>query len=436
MIKAVLQQFLDNSVNLYQRYDYALTAPNYDLVNLAELEQRLEAALEGVVIAKADGWELCHALLFQESELQESEPKEIDQIRAADIFVASQVTLRLNNPNWFEKLLPIASSSQPFLNSLIRSVLWLPHRYDFLTQVNQWSDDSIHYKLLALGISHLQRSTATDLFQEAIACNHPIALSLALQSLGTQKCEDQLSTLLNYSKDANSDVKFWAIWSAYCVSYTDAPQNEEHQKSIELLFSILTEEVTASTDYSLPALLAVMNRLSLCDSMEWLKSIGNNPENILSVIIATGISGDPVYLPTLIHFLEDKFTARVAGEALSFITGLDLSDMELAREDINKLPSKFDLDTSVYWEKYQQDLPWLDAKKVREALNLTLLESGTRYLLGQKYCIDHSVHVLKTGTQRQRQQAAHYLFAKIKQQRLFPVDSSTQYQLKLLEGVI
>jgi uncharacterized protein (TIGR02270 family) len=80
-------------------------------------------------------------------------------------------------------------------------------------------------------------------------------------------------------------------------------------------------------------------------------------------------------------------------------------------------------------------LPWPDPEKVGAwwAANESRFQQGTRYFMGQPVTREHCVHVLKTGYQRQRILAAHYLCLLDPGTPLFNTSAPAWRQQRLLE---
>ncbi|MCB2261330.1 MAG: hypothetical protein LGR52_00030 [Candidatus Thiosymbion ectosymbiont of Robbea hypermnestra] len=102
--------------------------------------------------------------------------------------------------------------------------------------------------------------------------------------------------------------------------------------------------------------------------------------------------------------------ARIAGEALSLITGLDLAHEDLeqdAPDDFAAGPSERPEDEEVAPDP-DEDLPWPNPEAIQAwwEANGGRFRAGTHYLLGEPVNEAQCHHVLTTGKQRQRQAAA------------------------------
>ena len=67
IIEDIIIQHAEDAAFLWLLRDAAVTQPHYDLDDLAELDNRVEAHLDGLRIAGDAGWEICwDALIYQE----------------------------------------------------------------------------------------------------------------------------------------------------------------------------------------------------------------------------------------------------------------------------------------------------------------------------------------------------------------------------------
>ncbi|MGH8644546.1 MAG: hypothetical protein ACREX4_08860 [Gammaproteobacteria bacterium] len=139
--------------------------------------------------------------------------------------------------------------------------------------------------------------------------------------------------------------------------------------------------------------------------------------------MGAGIAGDPFYVPSLIKKMAVPELARVAGEAFSMMTGLDLAFEDLEGERPERFeagPTEDPADEEVAMDA-DEDLPWPDQKLVQAwwEKNKDRFKPGARYLCGHPISIEQCQHVLKTGYQRQRLAAALELKVRQPEQPLY-----------------
>jgi uncharacterized protein (TIGR02270 family) len=201
--------------------------------------------------------------------------------------------------------------------------------------------------------------------------------------------------------DEDPAVQFWAAWSAVLLG--------DRQNALASL-----TRVAASPDpFHAPAFQLATQALSVEGSRNLLQSLAQDATNIRRLIRGAGIAGDPVYAPWLVgHMMTDKL-ARLAGEAFSFITGLDLAWLDLERkppENFESGPNDDPNDPNVDMDE-DDGLPWPDQKLVQAwwDVNSHRFQPGVRYFMGEPLHRENCLRVLKEGFQRQRIAAAIYL---------------------------
>jgi uncharacterized protein (TIGR02270 family) len=144
-----------------------------------------------------------------------------------------------------------------------------------------------------------------------------------------------------------------------------------------------------------------------------LKALHADPSATRILIRAIGIAGLPRYVPWLVSRMQSAADARLAGESFSLITGVDLEGHRLDRpapDDAGAGPSADPADAEVAMDE-DENLPWPDPAKVADWWHRhgARFAPGTRYFVGLPPTPVHCMHVLGSGQQRQRRQAAEHL---------------------------
>lgn len=154
------------------------------------------------------------------------------------------------------------------------------------------------------------------------------------------------------------------------------------------------------------------------------------------LIRATGVVGDPIYIPCLTERMAVPETARLAGEAFSMITGLDLAYRDLDREsprDFESGPNDDPADENVALDA-DENLPWPDPAKIGDwwLANLGRFTQGTGYFLGRPKPAVDWLEVLSDAFQRQRHAAAPELAIPMPQATMFEVRARGRLQRRLI----
>jgi len=181
--------------------------------------------------------------------------------------------------------------------------------------------------------------------------------------------------------------------------------------------------------------------LKLCEPGEThvhLKALSQEPDAMRMLVRGVGTAGDPHYVPWLLQQMEVPALARLAGESLSLITGIDLSDAGLERKppaDAEPGPSEDPGDEDVSTDE-DDGLPWPDPQRVSAwwSANADRWQSGARYFMGTPPAVERCIEVLRTGFQRQRGAAAEHLCLLRPGTWLFPTRAPAWRQQRWLDG--
>ena len=122
-------------------------------------------------------------------------------------------------------------------------------------------------------------------------------------------------------------------------------------------------------------------------ALTWHRHLVQSPDTIRLAVMGSGIIGDPLLIPWLMEQMNTPALARVAGEAFTMITGVDLEREEMRGmrpEGFNAGPTDDPGDDNVAMDP-DDDLPWPKAEAVLHwwGRNKGAFPSGTRHLLGK-----------------------------------------------------
>ena len=151
---------------------------------------------------------------------------------------------------------------------------------------------------------------------------------------------------------------------------------------------------------------AMQIALRLADTMtarNWLKAQSQVPEQRRQMLIGTGITGEPGYVPMLIKRMSDPEFARIAGHAFSMVTGVNLEEQGLDTEKPEGFeagPNDDPEDENVDMDM-DENLPWPDADLVTRwwKQNGSAFNLGTRYLAGSPVSPESCLQVLESANQ-------------------------------------
>jgi uncharacterized protein (TIGR02270 family) len=231
--------------------------------------------------------------------------------------------------------------------------------------------------------------------------SNPEVRARSLRCAGELGLSEFVSTCAAAMSDEHPDCQFWAAWSAVLLG--------DRLSALQYLMKLAFEP----SPWRARAFAIALQAANLPGAHERLQRLAQTPDQRRWLLKGSGFVGDPAYAPWLIQHMGDKQTARLAGEAFSLITGTDLRRQHLHRDapgDIEAGPNDDPTDDSVEIDE-DEGLSWPDPGKVQAwwSTNAQRFQVGTRYFMGEPLNFENCVLVLKSGYQRQRILAAHYL---------------------------
>lgn len=412
VIPAIIEQHAEEAAFLWILRRHAVHAPHYKLKDLAKLDGRVEAHLDGLRIAGAEGWRFCEeGLRFGE---------------AGEVFAAAVLALENRDMGKLEEVIAVAEQSPDSVAGLVSALGWVePQRLSGC--VRQWlSSHSSLRRYLGIAACAVHRVNPGAILDNLLRIDKvPFQLQArALRAAGELKRQDLIYEIRNQLRAEDIACRFWASWSAVLLG--------DRGEALEVLKAFVTTGSPFS-ERALPMALQVMHPEV---SNSWLKGLAQYPERQRDVVIGAGLVGDPLYVPWLIKRMETPELARVAGESFSLISGVDIAyeDLEGERpEGFESGPNENPEDENVALDA-DEDLPWPDPKKIHAwwEAHKHHFQHGTRYLSGAPITEAQCRKILLEGYQRQRTAAALELALLHSEACLFEVRAPGWRQQRLL----
>lgn len=384
VIATVITQHAEDAAFLWLLRALAVHAPHYTLADLARLDERIEAHLDGLRIAAMEGWALCQEALESFGE-------------AGEAFAAAVLALESGERERIRAVATTACAAPDARRGLVAALGWVEW-----ARVEPWLPRLLAarepvYRHLGIAACALHRRDPGPALAAAVADADPELRARALRTAGELKRRDLLPELLRRLADEDETCRFWAAWAAALLGHPAA-------------LGPLKLFVESGSLHAESALQLAVRALEPARALNWLKGLAQDPAQARIVTMAAGILGDPLCLPGLLKRMAVPALARLAGESFTLITGVDLAyaDLEGARpEGFESGPSENPADENVALDP-DEDLPWPDPERVAAwwAAHQGEFQAGRRYLLGRPIEPGHLRQVLLTGYQRQRRAAA------------------------------
>lgn len=385
-VEDVLQQHVDTASTLSVTRRGLVTAPHVRLPDLRSLDERLAAHLDGVFVAGEAGWSYC-------DEAFESAPR-------GAAFVAAVKAIQERHRHRLERLYALGEALPDACGGLLSAFAWCGREQLQGIVLELLASNSSSRRRLGVAICGVHRvdpGLASDPALHSDVDVRQAALRTAGQ-IGLREFDDLCAKAIQGDDD---DCRFWGAWSSVLLG--------DRQNGLTALAGAAVRPGT----HQPRALSLVLQAKTPPSAHALLKQLAADPSQRPQLVQGTGIAGDVRYIPWLIDQMRKPALARVAGEAFSLVTGIDLAANRLDRpqpEDTNVGPNDNPDDDNVDMDP-DEGLPWPDVAKVDAwwAANAARFPPGQRYFMGAPVTREHCIHVLKTGYQRQRILAAQYL---------------------------
>jgi uncharacterized protein (TIGR02270 family) len=420
-ISEVVDRHCEDAASLWLMRANAVRASNFRLADLAKLDKRIEANIDGLRIAQMGGWSI--AL------------DEFDRSHAGDFFIAGILAVESDNPDRFDQVIERAhagaakTAEEPYdraydpWRGLVSALAWVDSARTS-GAINRLLDTARpRTRWLGVAACGARRIVRHAGLEAALADPEPLVRARASRAMGELGRVDLRAELNALLIDPDEDCRFWAAWSAARLGRVEG-------------LRALAEFARSPGPWGDRALDLLLRRLSTERANTFLRTLARDSERSRTLIRATGVVGDPLYLPWLVGHLGNSTMARLAGDAFATITGVDLVQLELERRpsaDFGLGPTDDAADDNVMLDE-DEGLPWPDPEKLRHwwDANKARYITGTSYFLGTPKTAVDWLSVLSYSPQHIRRAAALELALKRPTQAMFEVRARGALQLTQL----
>jgi uncharacterized protein (TIGR02270 family) len=410
--EVVVEQHAEEAAFLWIIRNRAVHAPNYSLQDLADLDERVEAHLDGLRVAGQFGWQLCEQALDREG--------------PGEVFAAGVLAFDSGDSERIQRVLKAVCAAPALERGLISALGWLP--FSKVAGHIQELLGSEHSEIRCIGIaaSTTHRRDPGQLLMQALSDPHPRVRARSLKACGELGKTSLVPVILRSILDPDDACRFFAAWSAARLG------DRSHR-----VLSALHEIAMGHTQYAERALGMALRIMDLHQAKAWHRQLRMDSSQLRAAAIAACVIGDPEAVGGVIDLMHIPAIARIAGEALSMITGVDLAYADLTGdqpEGFEAGPSEDPEDENVAMDP-DEALPWPAPALVEKWWNehRGKFQLGRRYLRGKEITIASLQAVLISGRQRERAAAALELALQEPTQPLFEMGARGAFQLEAIQ---
>jgi len=420
-MQSLIERQAEDAGFLVQLRDRQVRAPNVRLTTLVRFDERLDAHLDalttagnaGVVAAQAQNNTEPGTALFLAVALGLKQYAAPDRTPGADVVPTIAQLPPPDAPDATSTIgVCIAALALADRDPATRTIR------DLLLESNPLA------RSIAVGAIGARRSDPGPVLTALADDPSPVVRARAYRTAGQLGRADLMVLLAPGLADDDPESRFWSAWAAARMGGGEEP------------LGVLAEIAWTNQPRGAPALDLLLRCLELPHANAWLRELAKLPGRQRDLIRATGVVGDPVYIPWLIERMVEPETARLAGEAFSMITGLDLSYRDLDRKqpaDFESGPNDDPSDENVALDE-DENLPWPDPGRIGSwwLANIAHYQPGTAYFLGTPKPAADWLGALSDAFQRQRRAAALELAIRMPRAAMFEVRARGRLQRRLI----
>jgi uncharacterized protein (TIGR02270 family) len=411
VIESIVEQHAEEAAFLWLLRNAAVAAPHYRLGDLVRLDDRVEAHLDGLRVAREPAWEILRDQLDGSGQ-------------PGEVFAAAALAFESGDCLKIQKVVTAGTKKPQSPRALISALGWVT--YDQASNHIKSLLAAAEPVLKRVGIADaaIHRRNPGPALNEAFTAADPLLTARALRAVGELGLLDLKVTLRTHLKAKAPTCRFWAAWSRALL--------DGHADAVAALQAI----AEAGGCFSERSVKMAMRRLPPRDAKIWIKKLILDLGRLRVAAIGAGALADPEIIPWLIDQMKVPALARVAGESFSLITGAHIAHDKLEgpkTEGFEASPTEDPEDENVAMDP-EDNLAWPDPALVTKWWETRRegFHSGTRYLLGRPITVESLRQVLKIGYQRQRAAAAIELALLNPGKPLFEVRAPAHRQQRLL----
>lgn len=409
-----LAEYAEEAAFVWLQRAHAVHAPNVDLQQFHDADERLAANLDGLATAGERG----HEAAMQG--LANGGPE--------DFFAPTVLALTEagNDGDRFDPLVDRLERTPEALAGVVSALGWVPSRC--LAGRAGALLEAVDATRQRLGIAAcaLHRRDPGKVLETRLGAPVGGVRARAARAVGDLARVDLAARLAELAAAGGPETEWWVARSRVLLG-----NRGEALEALEVIGSVAGPRRLAALRLALLAAEPARGHA-------FLHRLERTPGSMRLRVVGAGLVCDPRYVPWLIEAMADPALARIALEAFVHITGADVNlDIleSLPPEGHDDGPSDDPEDDDVALPE-DVPLPWPDVPRVAAwwAERRSMLTPGTRFFLGRPVTPEHCLHVLRSGLQFQRVLAAYHRTLIAPGTVLFPTSAPAWRQRRLLES--
>jgi uncharacterized protein (TIGR02270 family) len=374
-VRGLAEQHAEELAHLWDVRQRAVDAPHYDAQDLRALDRRVRAHLEALLYLGAAGETAVAGALEQTGGAP------------GELFAATLLALAGNSSRLHGLTSPLGLHGGEGLAARVGALGWLPtRRVLHALRVYLGSEDA-RVRLVGVSGAGLHRLDVDAGLARLLAEEpEPRVRARALRNAGEMGRRDLLGPILAVAEEGEDDCRFWGDWAAALLGDGAARQR-------------MAQWATGSPSVAGHALGIAAPLFGPVSLEDLLAALPDSPHGERLRVMAAGWSGLPMVVDWLLDQMDRPHLARLAGEALALLLGLDLEGEGLEAESPGGEIADDDPDADLRWPAPERVREWWRGNRAR-------FDPSLRYLAGRPREPAMLGEVLRIGSQPQRALAA------------------------------
>jgi uncharacterized protein (TIGR02270 family) len=410
IVRSVVNLHIEEAAFLWHVRDAAVQASRFTLGELASVDARLDANVDGVRIAGEAAVDLLDETLHTP--------------QPGHVFTAAIMAFESNDWDRVLRIIDTAAPTFELTRAIISALGWLSAEAAQPHLVRLISAESPLLQRIGLAGLAVHRLDPGAPLRHALEDRQHLMLRIrALRGAAEIGLTELLPLVRASLTDADAQCRFNAAWAAALLGDREA-------------ISTLSEFAALGGPYAEEACQVGLRLLEPDEADRVFTDTSTRPGLERVAVVAAGVAGDPVRANWLLGRMGNRGLARIAGEAFRMITGADIDGPRARRRspwlDVSPPPTR-------PWEPLEGDLdrwlPWPDVLALRRWWEdyRGEFQEGTRYLLGNPITSGWLNRILLDGEQRDRRLAAYELKRLHPSEPLFEVRAPGWRQMAALQ---
>jgi len=415
VVPDALAQHLEDCVALRETRSVLVRSAHATLVQLAQLDERLRAHLDGLHAAGESGARLADEALAKPG--------------VGTAFTAAELALQSGDAKRLAQVIALARALPAARRGLVSALGWVPAASLRQVAAGWFATPDKFLRRLGIAACTVHRVDPGPLLAGAIESGDPGLRAVAAGCAGELGRLDMRAACAALLDDADPRVRMHAARSAVLLG--------DRARGLDTCSEIALSDGPLRGN-ALPLAVLAADRKQARALLKRLaqKRDPKQPATIRFVLYAVALAGDLNFIDWPISLMQDPLYARLAGEAFALITGADLALLDLEQKPAAPAPAADEAgNTGTVVFDDDEGMAWPDPERVRAwwRTNKTGFAAGTRHFVGTAPDVAHCQHVLREGRQRRRWVAALHLALAAPGSGLFNAAAPAWRQRRLLD---